>query len=61
MFETVRWFAGVSWLGCRSAANRKPLSFCTLRQDGDTEGVLKGKTLDGANFHGTDSVKVVPK
>ena len=30
-------------------------------QDGDTEGVLKGKTLDGANFHGTDSVKVVPK
>jgi hypothetical protein len=27
---------------------------------GDTQGVLKGKMLDGKPFMGTDSVKVVP-
>jgi len=28
---------------------------------GDTEGVLKGVTMDGISIEGRDSVKIVPK
>ena len=29
-------------------------------QKGDTEGILKGKTVEGIPIRGTDSVRIVP-